>query len=138
MLTGQPSSGKTTLANYISNHHNLSTYIIDGDELRDKYQNYDYSPKGRETNMLNAISEIELNQEKYDLIIISMVLPYNHIRSRITDKFKTKVFYLHTDEPRGRIEYHVENFEKPKNSIYINTNSTHTIPETVKSIIQCI
>ena len=50
-LTGQPASGKTTLANMLidnfnKNGHEKDFYNIDGDDLRDLFQNKDYSRKG--------------------------------------------------------------------------------------------
>ena len=50
-FTGQPASGKTTLANMLIDHfnkngHEKDFYNRDGD-LRDLFQNKDYSRKGR-------------------------------------------------------------------------------------------
>ena len=55
-LTGQPASGKTTLANMLIDHfnkngHEKDFYNIDGDDLRDLFQNKDYSRKGRFANI---------------------------------------------------------------------------------------
>ena len=52
-LTGQPASGKTTLAklllNKLKNQYGENIFLnIDGDDLRDLFQNKDYSRKGRE------------------------------------------------------------------------------------------
>ena len=58
-LTGQPASGKTTLANLLlkrlSKDNNLY-FNIDGDDLRDLFQNKDYSRKGREANIRLGMS----------------------------------------------------------------------------------
>ena len=60
-LTGQPGSGKTTLANLLKKHFNTSesyknktVVIVDGDDLRDITVNKDYSRKGRENNIKTA------------------------------------------------------------------------------------
>ena len=60
-LTGQPGSGKTTLANLLKNYFNTSelykdktVVIVDGDDLRDITVNKDYSRKGRENNIKTA------------------------------------------------------------------------------------
>ena len=52
-LTGQPGSGKTTLANSLRDTifkklPNVDLMIIDGDDLRNITINKDYSRKGRE------------------------------------------------------------------------------------------
>ena len=48
-LTGQPASGKTTLANLLlklTNQYGKNIFLnIDGDDLRDLFQNKDYSRK---------------------------------------------------------------------------------------------
>ena len=60
-LTGQPASGKTTLANLLINqlskeNQNKSYLNIDGDDLRNLFQNKDYSRKGREANIRLGMS----------------------------------------------------------------------------------
>ena len=59
-LTGQPASGKTTLANLLLAELSLKserTYFnIDGDDLRNLFQNKDYSRKGREANIRLGMS----------------------------------------------------------------------------------
>ena len=50
-LTGQPGSGKTTLANNLLDHFGKEkTMIIDGDDLRQIFDNKDYSEIGRRKN----------------------------------------------------------------------------------------
>ena len=54
-FTGQPASGKTTLVNNLLTHFGKeSTIIIDGDDLRDIFQNKDYSEVGRRKNIERA------------------------------------------------------------------------------------
>ena len=62
-LTGQPGSGKTTLANSLIEHlksENPDIFIInlDGDDLRNINKNKDYSKEGRIKNISTAISII--------------------------------------------------------------------------------
>ena len=44
-ITGQPGAGKTTLARWIKNNH-IPAVIVDGDELREALNNFDYSEAG--------------------------------------------------------------------------------------------
>ena len=62
-LTGQPGSGKTTLANHFIDSINKDSkkvriINIDGDDLRNISKNKDYSKEGRIKNISTAISII--------------------------------------------------------------------------------
>ena len=62
-LTGQPGSGKTTLAKEIINSlksesEKLNIINLDGDDLRSINKNKDYSKEGRIKNISTAISII--------------------------------------------------------------------------------
>lgn len=54
-FTGQPSHGKTVLANMFKKTHLPSAYRIDGDEMRELFTNKDYSIKGRVTKIILVI-----------------------------------------------------------------------------------
>ena len=71
-LTGQPGSGKTTLANSVikvlkSEKSNIKIINLDGDDLRAINKNKDYSKEGRIKNISTAISIMRLI-DSYDLI----------------------------------------------------------------------
>ena len=77
-LTGQPGSGKTTLANSIIkeiklNSNDIKIINIDGDDLRLISKNQDYSKQGRIKNISNAISIIRFLSSKF-ICIVSIVL----------------------------------------------------------------
>ena len=46
-LTGQPGSGKTTICKEILELKDYRIFHIDGDDLRDLFDNKDYSESGR-------------------------------------------------------------------------------------------
>ena len=80
-LTGQPGSGKTTLANSLIEHlksENPDIFIInlDGDDLRNINKNKDYSKEGRIKNISTAISIIRFLANKNYHCIVSIVAPY--------------------------------------------------------------
>ena len=65
-LTGQPGSGKTTLANSLIEHlkkenPDISIINLDGDDLRNINKNKDYSKEGRIKNISTAISLYSFN-----------------------------------------------------------------------------
>jgi len=50
-LTGQPGSGKTTLANWMVAALQGDAILVDGDDIREIFENKDYSEVGRRKNI---------------------------------------------------------------------------------------
>ena len=92
-LTGQPASGKTTLANLLMAElkNDKNTYFnIDGDDLRDLFQNKDYSREGREANIRLGMSIAAYLINKKCIPIISLVSPYLFLREEFNYRFSKK------------------------------------------------
>ena len=128
-LTGQPASGKTTLANLLINklskdNPRSSYFNIDGDDLRDLFQNKDYSRKGRESNIRLGMSIAAYLINKNCIPIISLVSPYRELREEFKSKFNVLEVYLHTSEIRGRENFFVKDYEKPLNK-FLEIDTTH-------------
>ena len=142
-FTGQPGAGKTTLANklfeyYRSNRIYFLLITVDGDDLRNIFNNVNYTIKGRKKNIKKAqeISKF-LHSKKY-IVFVSLVSPYKEQR----DKFKSemgnniKEIYVHTSDIRGRENFHVENYEKPtENFIDIDTTNK-TVDESLNELLK--
>lgn len=125
VLFGQPTSGKSTLANYIVK--TSSNFInVDGDNLRNLFQDKDYSKEGRIKN-LNRASDIAiyLNSVDYD-VVLSLVYPYKEARDYLNNLCNNvKWVYLTYDGERERDSYHVKDFEVPgynENVLVLNTS----------------
>lgn len=132
-FTGQPGSGKTTLAQLLKKKLELMTsnrtkiVILDGDEIRELFNNQDYSIDGRKKN-------VELVQNccrflvKNDITtIVCMVSPFAKQRSDIVKELGGIEILVECIEIRGREKFHVDYFEQPLytnnyNSININTS----------------
>ena len=117
-LTGQPGSGKTTLANELmvkiqSENSNLKIINLDGDDLRKINKNKDYSKKGRIKNISTAISIMRFLANKGYLCIVSIVAPYKFLRDELKEEFPFIEVYLHTSEIRGREQYFAKDYEIP-------------------------
>ena len=127
-LTGQPGSGKTTLANLLIknllNENSSQKYFnIDGDDLRDLFQNKDYSRKGREANIRLGMSIAAYLINKNNVPIISLVSPYRFLREEFKKKYNVLEVFVHTSEIRGREGYFVKDYEQPLTN-YIEINTT--------------
>jgi adenylylsulfate kinase len=124
-LIGQPHAGKTTLSKLLKQHLYPQNIIqIDGDEIRDIFQNKDYSEQGRRKNIQRAQDIAKfLNAKGFD-VIMSLVSPYKDLRDELKLSSNVIEVYIHTTDVRGRENFHVENYEKPtENYISIDTSS---------------
>ncbi len=106
-LTGQPGSGKTTLANSIiealkNKNVDLKIINLDGDDLRSINKNKDYSKEGRIRNISTAISIIRFLANKNYVCVVSIVAPYRFLRDELKEEFSFLEVYLHTQDIRGR------------------------------------
>mgnify|MGYP001480834862 FL=1 len=138
-LTGQPASGKTTLAklllNKLKNQYGENIFLnIDGDDLRDLFQNKDYSRKGREQNIRLGMSIAAFLINKGYVPIISLVSPYKFLREEFKSKFKVLEVYLHTTEIRGRENYFVKDYEPPSDKFIDMDTTIKTEEESLNEI----
>lgn len=125
-LTGQPGAGKTTLVKMLYTHlHPLKPMIVDGDDIREIFNNKDYSEVGRRKNVELAQHLAHFIHNKGGVALVSLVSPYKDQR----DSFKEligvdniKEIYVHTSEERGREQFFVHNYEAPtENFIDLDT-----------------
>lgn len=124
-LTGQPGAGKTTLANYLYEYFPLGSVIhIDGDDLRDMFDNKDYSEFGRRKNIERAQDIALFMNNKGFNVIVSLVSPYKDQRDKFKSKTNVIEIYVHTNEDRGRNNYHVTDYEPPTHD-FIDIDTTY-------------
>jgi adenylylsulfate kinase-like enzyme len=125
-LTGQPGSGKTTLANWLQASYPNKGVIVDGDDIREIFDNKDYSEQGRRKNIELAQNIARFIHKKGDVAIVSLVSPYKDQR----DTFKSTMgkdlieVYVHTTDIRGREQFHVENYQPPT-EFFIDIDTTN-------------
>lgn len=139
-LTGQPGSGKTTLANWIQGSFPTKSMIVDGDDLRDIFVNKDYSEEGRRKNIERAQILAKFLHHKGYTVIVSLVSPFRNQR----EEFKVEMgddlveIYVHTSNIRGREHFFVKDYDAPtENFIDIDTTNK-TIEESCQEILNCI
>ena len=128
-FTGQPSAGKTTLANLLKKII-PSAYQIDGDDMRELFSNKDYSIKGRVDNVATAQRIAHyLHNQGHD-VIVSLVSPYIDQREdfKLLIGENIKEIYVHTTEKRERDHFAAEAYIPPYEN-YVDINTTFDSPE---------
>jgi adenylylsulfate kinase len=135
-FTGQPGSGKTSICKRIL-FDKPSIIHIDGDDLRDLFENKDYSEYGRRKNVELAQQISQFLNKKGKDVLVSLVSPYKDQR----DKFKGKIgdnlieVYVHTSEIRGREEFFVKDYEPPTER-YLSVDTTNeSVEESTNKVL---
>ena len=160
-FTGQPNSGKTTLAKelMLSLSAQPATfkvckdgcdckqeliqvpelkYIkhIDGDELRKLNNNVDYSMDGRRLNVAKAFQMAVELRHKYDYIIVSMVSPFKDQRDWF--KLSEKVVEIYLKSNRERSGKMVDYYEPPTHDYLFIDTDKNDIKRSVQLILDYI
>jgi adenylylsulfate kinase-like enzyme len=139
-LTGQPGSGKTVLGQMLTQYYEKQkrkVVFIDGDDLREKTGNFDYSPDGRNKNITNAQMLARYLYKSGYTVVVYLVAPYRDLREEFKKEFGSTIteVYVHCDDLRGREEYHVKNYEEPLLN-FLDIDTTEDTPkESFKKII---
>lgn len=130
-LTGQPGHGKTTLCQELMKIYK-DAFHIDGDDIREIYQNKDYSETGRRKNIELAQHLAHYLQSKGRMVLVSLVSPYEDQREAFKSKLGNGIleFYITTDQIRGREDFHVKEYQAPV--------SNYTLIDTSNPIEDCL
>jgi adenylylsulfate kinase len=142
-FTGQPNSGKTTLALELTHYlhemrKDLTAIIIDGDSLRTITKNVDYSKDGRRKNVQTAINLSINSDTTNDYTVVALVSPFRDLRESLknNNKYIVKEIYLHSNRLReGKM---VDYYEPPLNNYLDIDTDKYTIQESIKLIIDYI
>ena len=133
-FTGQPGHGKTVLSlalkDYLETNYDKQVIHIDGDDLREIFQNKDYSKEGRIKNSTFAQGLAKFCHLKGFDVVVSVVAPYKEVR----DTFKQDMgesmveLYVHTTEVRERDQFHSPDYVAPTEQ-FIDVDTTEDSPE---------
>ena len=144
LFTGQPGSGKTTLAKKLQmwlqtdkKNWRKSVFHIDGDQLRELFPNKDYSKEGREKNIQKAFDIAKYLDKSGNDVVISLVSPYRKMREQLKSECKVQEIYCHTKKIRGREDFFALDYEKPI-EFFINLDTSYSVDDTFKNLIKHI
>lgn len=138
-ILGQPGAGKTTIAKAIMKKYDFTEWFhIDGDDIRELFDNKDYSAAGRMKNVQLAQQLAQYLHSKGKKVLVSLVSPYKGQREDFKHKMGNDLveIYIHTSEIRGREDYFVKDFEVPtENYIDICTDNI-SVDECIEKIMK--
>jgi adenylylsulfate kinase-like enzyme len=131
-FTGQAGAGKTTLANQLKvkldelHDGSEKVVILDGDEIRDLFNNKDYSIEGRMKNVEMVQNCCRFLVKNNIVPIVCMVSPFAKQRSQIVKELDGIEIFVECIEERGREQYHVDYYEEPQYTIAHQSVSINT------------
>ena len=134
-LTGQSGSGKTAISlQFLKEHQDW--FHIDGDDIRELFNNKDYSEQGRRKNVELAQQLAQYLYSKGQNVIVSLIAPYRDQREYFKEKIGKDLIeiYLHTTEDRGKNMFQT-NYETPIQN-YIELDTTNKTPEESFEILR--
>ena len=142
LFTGQPGSGKTTLAKKLQywlqtekRNWRKSVFHIDGDQLRELFPNKDYSKEGREKNIQKAFDIARYLNDCGSDVVISMVSPYRELREQLKSECKVQEIYCHTKKMRGKENLFALDYEPPV-EFYIDLDTSKQTDETFSNLLK--
>lgn len=144
LFTGQPGSGKTTLAKKLQlwlqtdkKNWRKSVFHIDGDQLRELFPNTDYSKEGRYKNITKAFDIAKYLDSCGNDVVISLVSPYRELREKLKSECKVTEVYCHTKKMRGREDKFALDYEPPI-EYFVDLDTSDSPDNTFNKFIKII
>jgi adenylylsulfate kinase len=144
LFTGQPGSGKTTLAKKLQfwlqtekRNWRKSVFHIDGDQLRELFPNKDYSKEGRYKNITKAFDIAKYLGANETDVVISLVSPYRELREQFKSECKVIEIYCHTKKMRGREDKFALDYEPPI-EFFVDLDTSESVDVTFTKLVKML
>ena len=144
LFTGQPGSGKTTVAKKLQfwlqtdkKNWRKSVFHIDGDQLRELFPNTDYSKEGRYKNINKAFDIAKYLDSCGNDVVISLVSPYRELREKLKSECKVQEIYCHTKKMRGREDKFALDYEPPI-EFFVDLDTSDNPENTFNKLIKIL
>jgi adenylylsulfate kinase len=137
-FTGQPGSGKTTLAIALKSALEKTGHRVvhlEGEFLRDLMANKDFSEAGRIRN-IQAGQQLAAKLHGDGIFVVaSFVSPYRNLRDVFKSRHNVLEIYVHTTEVRGREAYFVTNYEPPERNFLDMDTTGVSVEDCIRKIV---
>ena len=136
-FTGQPGSGKTTLAKKLK--ESLGGILIDGDTIRkilgtsQSEVTYTYQDRLDNSTFISSLV-ITLFKLGNTNIFVSSVSPFKHLRDYVKISIPTQEIYCFSNKKRGREHLFAKNYEKPTQEYLSMDTGSLSIDSCIKEI----
>jgi adenylylsulfate kinase-like enzyme len=138
-FTGQPGSGKTTLALALKaalQKAGCTVVHLDGEFLREITANGDFTKAGRTRNIkAGQLLAAKLHAEGVN-VVASFVSPYRDIREAFKTKEEVLEIYVHTAETRGKESHFAADFQPPQERFLDIDTTGISVDDCVERILR--
>jgi adenylylsulfate kinase-like enzyme len=139
-FTGQAGAGKTTLAILLKSKLekqflDKKFVILDGDEIRELFNNKDYSKEGRLSNVGMVQNSCRFLIKNDIVPIVCMVSPFAEQRKDFCKEVDGVEIFIECTEIRGREHFHIDYYQKPTSTaseVWVDGKNIITIDTTNK------
>lgn len=130
LIMGLPGSGKTTLAADLSYllSHNYKSYWLNADDVRKKFNDWDFSESGRDRQAKRMKDLAELHGQYNDVVICDFVCPFEKTRNEFNADY---IVFMNTIN-KSRYEDTNKVFEPPKKfDIEVQSKNSNYYSKTI-------
>jgi energy-coupling factor transporter ATP-binding protein EcfA2 len=140
-ITGQPGSGKSTLAEALAEAlrgQGLQVSRLDGDGLRKRTGNRDYTADGRISNV-QAGQRLAVELAALDYVVVaSFVSPHRWLRETFKRDHRVLEVYTHTSRVTPKDIFRVADYEPPLSQFVDVDTTVSSVADEVQRVMAAL